>query len=135
MEIDLYQEYKNLPVPELVKVARSPWDYMPEAVAAATQILKERGITAEEIAAEEWDLAQKEMSEALARRRFGDYFSWLWELLRIDRSKEPAEKWFGLFVVLNSLFYVSRIYQGIQTMVYYVRCTDCREWKPLIFWD
>lgn len=48
-----------------VKVARSPWDYLPEAVTAAQLVLKERGITAEEIAAEEWNLAQKEMSDAL----------------------------------------------------------------------
>ncbi len=48
-----------------VKVARSPWDYMPEAVAAAELVLKERGLTADEIAVEEWNLAQKEMSDAL----------------------------------------------------------------------
>jgi len=126
MEMNFYQDYKDLPVPELVKVARSPWDYMPEAVAAATRILKERGITAEEIGAEEWNLAQKEMSEALAKKRLGDYFNWFWELLRLDRSQEPAEKWFGLFIVLYSLYYVYNLFQSMQMIVYFVRCESCR---------
>jgi len=135
MEIDFYQDYKNLPVPELVKVARSPWDYLPEAVTAATRVLKERGITSEEIAAEEWNLAQKEMSDALTRRRFGDYFNWFWELLRVDRSKEPAEKWFGLFIALYSLFYVYDLYVCMQTIVFYSRCKICTEWRYPVFWD
>jgi hypothetical protein len=135
MEMDFYEDYKNLALPELVKVARSPWDYLPEAVTAATRILKERGITAEEIAAEEWTLAQKEMSDALAKRRFGDYFDWFWELLRVDRSKEPAEKWFALFIMLYSLHYVYNLYHCTESIAYFVRCESCRGWKPLIIWD
>lgn len=59
MEPDFYRLYQDLPIPELVKVARTPSDYMPEAVKAAERILKERGIAKEEIAAEEWVIAQK----------------------------------------------------------------------------
>jgi glycosyltransferase involved in cell wall biosynthesis len=135
LEIDFYQDYKNLPVPELVKIARSPWDYLPEAVAAADRVLRERGISVEEIAAEEWNLAQKEMSDALAKRRFGDYFEWLWELLRVDRSKEPAEKWFGFFILLYSLYYVYDLYVCTQTVVFYFRCKICTEWRTPVFWD
>ncbi len=50
MEPDFYQLYEDLSVPELVKVAKTPSDYLPEAVRAAERILKERGITKEEIA-------------------------------------------------------------------------------------
>jgi hypothetical protein len=135
MEIDFYHDYKNLPVPELVKVARSPWDYLPEAVAAADRVLRERGISVEEIATEEWNLAQKEMSDALARRRFGDYFNWIWELLRVDRSKEPAEKWFGLFIVLYSLYYVYELFVCTRTIVFYSRCEICTEWRTPVFWE
>lgn len=135
MENDFYQDYKNLAIPELVKVARSPWDYLPEAVKAAELVLRERGITPEEIAAEEWVLAQKEMSDALAKRRFGDYFEWFWELLRVDRSKEPAEKWFGLFILFYSLYYVYDLYACTETIVFYSRCTSCTEWRYPVFWD
>jgi len=80
MEPDFYQEYKNLPVPELVKVARTPSEYLPEAVAAAQRILMERGITKEEIATEEWALAQKEIADGLRRGRLRDYREWIGEL-------------------------------------------------------
>ena len=93
----------------LVKVARSPWDYLPEAVTAATRILKERGITAEEIAAEEWDLAQKEMSDALAKRRFGDYFDWVRELLPTPAGEGSVsrQKPFGWALVMVQAVVVS----------------------------
>lgn len=127
MEIDLYQEYKNLPVPELVKIARSPWDYLPEAVTAATLVLKERGITAEEIAVEEWNLAQKEMSDALTRRRFGDYFDWVRELLPSSAGDGPALRpWIYIFLLGYAIFYVCNIYLIIKTVVLFARCEECR---------
>lgn len=133
MEPDFYELYKDLPVPELVKVARSPWDYLPEAVTTAQRILKERGISAEEIGAEEWKLAQKEMLEAATKRRPADYFDWLWELLRIDRSKEPVEKWFGLFLLLYGLYYMYYLYQDVRFVVFYYRCAGCQEMRSAVF--
>lgn len=128
MEIDLYQEYKNLPVPELVKVARSPWDYLPEAVAAATQILKERGITAEEIDAEEWELAQKEMSDALAKKQFGDYFNWVRELLPQSTENGPAARpWIYIFLLGYAVYYVFKVYLDIKIIVIFARCEICRD--------
>lgn len=47
---DFYQHYRDLPIPDLVKVAGTPSDYMPEAVAAAEKILRERGVTLEQMA-------------------------------------------------------------------------------------
>lgn len=128
MEIDFYQDYKNLPVPELVKVARSPWDYLPEAVTAAQLVLKERGITAEEIAAEEWNLAQKEMSDALAKRRFGDYFDWVRELLPSSAGNDRMSRpWIYVFLLGYALFYVCNIYLIIRTVVYFARCEACHD--------
>lgn len=128
MEIDLYQEYKNLPVPELVKVARSPWDYLPEAVAAATQVLNERGIPVEEIDAEEWALAQKEMSEALAKKRFGDYFNWVQELLPSSAGEGPASRpWIYLFLLAYAVYYVFKVYLNIKIFVSFARCEVCRD--------
>jgi len=136
MEIDFYQDYKNLPVPELVKVARSPWDYLPEAVAAADRVLRERGISMEEIAAEEWNLAQKEMSDALARRRFGDYFDWVKELLPSTVGEGPATRpWIFIFLLGYAIFYVCNIYLIIKTTVIFARCETCHDTGYIEFAD
>jgi hypothetical protein len=135
MEPDFYELYKDLPVPELVKVARSPWDYLPEAVTIAQRILRERGVSAEEIATEEWKLAQKEMLDAATKKRFSDHFDWFWELFQIDRSREPVEKWYGLFVVFYALYYVYNFYQGVRLVMFYFRCVDCRGMERPVFWE
>jgi hypothetical protein len=133
MEPEFYAHYKDLSVAELVKVAKSPWDFLPEAVAAAHQVLRERGVSAEEIAAEEWALAQREMLDAATKKRPGDYLDWFWELFQIDRSKEPVEKWFGLFLLLYGLYYVCYLYQGFRFVVFYYRCATCWEMRPAVF--
>src|ERR1700744_5427808 len=105
MEIDFYQDYQDLPVPELVKVARSPWDYLPEAVAAAQRVLRERGVSAEEVAAEEWNLAQQEMSDALAKDRASDYFGWLRELLPSWEENMPKKRaWIYIFLLAYAIY-------------------------------
>jgi hypothetical protein len=129
---EFYQDYKDLSVAELVRVAKSPWDYQPEAIRAAERVLRERGISAEEIAAEEWALAQNEMLEAATKKRFSDYFEWIGELFRLDGSKGPAEKWFGLFLLFYGLYYVCSLYQDVRFVVWYYRCVDCREAGPAV---
>lgn len=134
MEINFYQDYQDLSVPELVKVARSPWDYLPEAVTAAQRILRERGVSAEEIAAEEWALAQREMSDALEKDRAGDYFGWLRELLPEKVSEGLAVRpWVYIFLLLYALYYVYRIFHIIGTLVYFARCEVCRDTAGAVF--
>jgi hypothetical protein len=133
MEIDFYQDYKDLPVPELVKVARSPWDYLPEAVTAAQQILRERGISAEEIAAEEWKLAQKEMSDALTEKRFSDYFDWVRELFPSAEEGPRSRPWIYLFLLSYALYYVYNIYLVVATLAYFARCEACSHTGFAIF--
>jgi len=77
---DFYRLYQDLPLPDLVKVARTPSDYLPEAVAAAEKILRERGVTREQITAEEWVIAQKEIADGLRRGRLREYTAWIGEL-------------------------------------------------------
>lgn len=135
MEPDFYDLYKDLPIPELVKVARSPWDYLPEAVGIAERILRERGVSTEEIATEEWKLAQKEMLDAATKKHFSDYFDWVGELFQLDRFKGPAEKWFALFALVYALYYVYNLYMGVQMVVFYTRCEVCYEMKPTVLWE
>ena len=132
MKSEFYQDYRDLSVAELVRVAKSPWDYQPEAIRAAERVLRERGISAEEIAAEEWALAQNEMLEAATKKRFSDYFEWVGELFRPAGSRGPAEKWFGLFLLFYGLYYVFNLYQDVRFVVWYYRCVDCREAGPAV---
>lgn len=135
MEPEYYQLYKDLSVPELVKVAKSPWDYMPEAVTAAQRILHERGISMEEIAAEEWNLAQKEMLDAATKRRFADYFDWVGEIFRVERSMGPAEKWFGVFLLFYALYYTYDLFQGVRLVVFYLRCKECYSMVTAVYYE
>ena len=49
MNLDFYQLYRNYSNTELLKIVKQPGDYQTSAVTAATQILNERQVTAEEI--------------------------------------------------------------------------------------
>src|ERR1700742_650583 len=104
LELDYYQLYKDLPVPELVKVAKTPSDHLPEAVAAAAKGLRERGGTAEEIAAEEWAVAQKEMAAAIDRGRIHEYADSIRDLFRTDDQRKPGERWFPVILVLYAIY-------------------------------
>ena len=87
---DFYRLYQDLPLPDLVKVARTPSDYLPEAVAA--EILRERGVTRDQIATEEWALAQKEIADGLRRGRLREYTAWIGELFGGDRMTPHTDR-------------------------------------------
>ena len=126
MEPDFYDLYKDLPIPELVKVARSPWDYLPEAVTIAQQILRERGVSAEEIGAEEWKLAQKEMLDAATKKHLSDYFEWVKELFPSSEKSPRSRPWIYLFLLGYALYYVYIIYWVIANLAYFARCESCQ---------
>ena len=128
MDPDFYQQYQDLPIPELVKVARTPEDYLPEAVVAAERILRERGISREEIAAEEWIIAQKEMVDGLQKVRRRDLAGRIRELFELDRSGRPAgraERWYTAFLLFYGLYFVYTMSVSISRLVWQAHCTDC----------
>jgi hypothetical protein len=125
MELDFYRHYEDLPLPELVKIARTPSEYMPDAVKAAERILKERGITQEEIAAEEWAIAQKEMADGLRRNSRRDYAGWIGEIFGKDVLTNPSHRWFTILLVLYGLYYTYYTYAVISQLVWLSRCMQC----------
>jgi len=125
MEPDFYHQYQDLTVHELVKVARTPDDYLPEAVAAAERILRERGISREEIGVEEWLIAQKEMADGLRKeRRFG-WRAWVQDLFGRNRFGSPEERWYGGFLICFCLFYVYQMYRLISELSWLSDCKYC----------
>ncbi len=115
---DFYRLYEDLPVPELVRIARTPSDYMPEAVSAAERILKERGIAKEEIDAEEWAIAQKEMEDGINRHKRRDYAAWIGELFGRDLSSDSSETWLMAFILLYSIYYLYNIFVVIRQIAW-----------------
>ncbi len=57
MDFDFHELYKNLPTEELLKIVHQPDAYQPAAIIAATELLKTRGITQEDI-----NVAEKSLS-------------------------------------------------------------------------
>jgi hypothetical protein len=124
MEEDFYQLYQDLSVPELVKVARTPADYLPEAVVAAQRILRERGISKEEIAAEEWIIAQKEMADGLRRGRRRDYRAWIEEVFGRERLTSPSERWFVLVLLTYACYYAYTMFVIMRQLFWLFRIAD-----------
>ena len=122
---DFYGLYEELPVPELVRIAKTPSEYMPEAVKAAERILRERGITQEQIAAEEWAIAQKEMADGLRKNSRRDYAAWFGEIFGKDVLSNPAHRWLTLLLVLYGLFYTYYTYVVIVQLAWLYRCAYC----------
>jgi hypothetical protein len=118
MNPDFYQLYQNLPVPELVKVAKTPSDYMPEAVSAAERILKERGIAKEEIAAEEWAIAQEEMQAGIKKHSRRDFAASIGELFGRDLQANPSETWLMVFILLYGIYYLYNIFVVISQLAW-----------------
>ena|GEM_PF-1778061 len=124
METDFYRLYQDLPIPDLVKVARTPSDYLPEAVHAAETILRERGITKEQIAAEEWVIAQKEISDGLRRGRMREYKAWIGELFGGERITPRTDRWLTVLLVLYGCYYTYTMFVIIRQMNWFFRIAD-----------
>jgi hypothetical protein len=118
---DFYRLYADLPLPDLVKVARTPSDYLPEAVSAAERILRERGVTREQIAAEEWVIAQKEMADGLKRNSRRDYLGWLEELFGREQLMSPSERWYAGLLLVYGIYYTYSIYVTIRHLIWMAR--------------
>jgi hypothetical protein len=137
MEFDYYALYKDWPTLDLVRVARTPNDYAPDAVSVAKQILWERGVSLEEMDAAEWELAQAEMAAAIGRPRIGDYIERITEVFRPERGDGSASSppWFQLLLVCYGIYYTVNIYSIIRYMVWLHRCIDCVAAVGAIVWD
>lgn len=125
MTPDYYHDFRQLPVSDLVKIYRTPSDYLPEAVTAAGKILQERGITQEQIAEEEWAIAQQEMSDGIRKHERRDFTAWIENLFGTDLNSDPSVKWLIAFIILYALFYAYNIFIIFRQIAWVIRCIDC----------
>ena len=137
MEFDYYALYKDWSTLDLVRVARTPNDYAPDAVSVAKRILWERGVSPEEMDAAEWELAQAEMAAAIDKPRISDYIERMTEVFRPERGERsaPSPPWFKLLLICYGIYYVVNIYSIVRYMVWLRRCIDCLPDTGGIVWD
>jgi hypothetical protein len=127
MEFDYYDLYKDWSTLDLVRVARTPNDYAPDAVVVAKQILWERRVSPEEMDAAEWELAQAEMAAAIGKPRISDYIERLIDVFRPERGQasDAGPAWYTILLLFYGVYYIFNIYAAINYFVYLHRCETC----------
>lgn len=109
MAFDFYDEYKDYPNLELLKIIRNPSDYQPPAVAAASQILDERQVPVEEISALDQSLHASAEVERNKREKFARMTAKTADLFppiaQPHKEVEPS-KWVNLLLLVIAAQYV-----------------------------
>jgi uncharacterized protein YqgQ len=122
MEFDyynLYAAYSNL---ELLKIVRQPQHYQEAAVAAAAQLLQERGITEEDQQQvdEYFQSAQlkKEQKTAKVQAYKGQVADFLEPVLQPQAEINP-QKWVNIFLVVLAIQYLWTFFSNARNLVSY----------------
>jgi len=137
MEFDYYTLYKDWSTLDLVRVARTPNDYAPDAVVVAKNILKERRVSLEEMDAAEWELAQAEMAAAIGKLRITDYIERFAEEFRPERGQasETGPWWLTVLLVFYGIYYTVNMYAFIRLLFLLHRCIDCVPDVRVMVWS
>jgi hypothetical protein len=119
MSFDFYELYKDFPTAELLKIARRPEEYQPEAVEAASRRLSERVVAPEDEASvqtfyEEIELEARQKAEKLDVLK-GQAADLLLPILRPGTNVSP-QKWLNIFLLMIGLQFAWQLIQSL-TMV------------------
>lgn len=128
MNLDFYRLYKDYTNTDLLKIVKRPADYQPAAVEVATQILKERQITPEEIQfvdqyfqdIESSKRAKKEKLDSL-RNKATDFLE---PVLHPNEKVEP-NKWVNILLLVISIQYAWTLFTSIKGLINFFQCTYC----------
>jgi hypothetical protein len=120
MAFDFYDEYKDYPNLELLKIIRNPSDYQPLAVAAASQILDERQVPVEEISALDKSLHELSETERFKREKFARMTAKTADLFppiaQPHKEVEPT-KWVNLFLLVVATQYAWMLFGMIKHVI------------------
>ncbi|MEJ8819267.1 hypothetical protein [Lacibacter sp. H407] len=129
MEFDFYEQYKDYSNYDLLKIVKQPDAYQPAALAAASQILSERQVTAEEVQLandyfhniEKLAKAKKEKVDQIKTKAV-DLFE---PVLYPSEKVEPA-KWVNIFLLVIAIQYAWSLFKLIKRLVNFFQCSHCR---------
>lgn len=122
------QAYNDYSTFELLKIVKRPGTHPPEAISAATEILKTRSVTLEDLQ-ELNQYFRDQDTEAKANKdspygmkttptNFGS--------MVLDEETEPP-RWLNILILLMALHYAWTLYITAKQLIYYLECDDCNE--------
>jgi hypothetical protein len=121
MDFDFYKQYKSYSNTELLKIVRRPVQYQAAAISAATKILAERQITAEELRFVDQYLkgidvaaiAKQEKISAL-KDKSTDFF----ESVLNPGEKVDPKKWVNILLLALGIQYAWALYGTVRLLIY-----------------
>lgn len=128
MNFDFYQLYKDYSNADLLKIVKQPGDYQTSAITAATQILKERQVTAEEIQfiddyfhdIESSARIKKEKIETI-KTKAADFFE---PVLHPSEKVEP-NKWVNMLLLVIAIQYAWTLFKTAKELINFLHCNYC----------
>lgn len=125
---DLYRVYSNV---ELLRIISCADEYQPEAVNAASLILKDRDVTDEDLAEAEQFFADKKAKAEIIEAYKNKAKDFLQPIVQPTADVRPG-KWLNILLLLVALDYLWVLYHAIRDVVLYLRCDNC-EFDPVSF--
>lgn len=119
------QAYSDYSTFELLKITKRPGNLPRAAVDAATEILKTRSVTLEDLVA--LNLYFREQDKA-ARKKEANYglntTSTNFDSMLPAEAAEPP-KWLPILILLMVLYYGWTLYSTAQALLFHLECKDC----------
>jgi hypothetical protein len=128
MNFNFHEQYKDYSNIELLKIVRKLNEYQPEAVEAATSLLKEREISETDIQQVDAYFNEIEAKAKLKSEKLNSYTEkaadFLQPIIKPGPEVKPA-KWLNILLLFIGLDYAWTFYNSIKRFVYFSRCDDC----------
>lgn len=118
---DLYRVYSNV---ELLRIISRADEYQPEAVNAASLILKDRDVTDEDLAEAEQFFADKKAKAEIIEAYKSKAKDFLQPIIQPTADVKPS-KWLNILLLLVALDYLWVLYHAVRDVVLYLRCDHC----------
>ncbi|GEP95512.1 hypothetical protein [Chitinophaga cymbidii] len=124
MNFDFYEQFREYPNVELLKIIAQPGNYQPQAVEAASRILQDRNVTVEETeeAAQYFGEVQAKEEKMMAYKEKAKDF--LQPVIQPEATIQPA-KWLKILLLLVLLDYLWVLYDAARDLVLFLRCEYC----------
>ncbi|HEY0067224.1 MAG TPA: hypothetical protein VGB46_07675 [Flavisolibacter sp.] len=122
------QAYNDYSTFELLKIAKRPGNHPPEGVSAATEILKTRSVTLEDL--QELNQYFRDQDNAAKANKDSPYglktTPTNFGSMVLDEAAEPP-KWLNILILLMALHYAWTLYITAKQLIFYLECDDCSE--------
>lgn len=125
MNFNFYDQYKGYSNVELLRIISRTDEYQPEAVEAASLVLKDRNVTEEDMAeAEQFFADEREKAEKLAAFK-DNVKDFLQPIVQPEEGIKPA-RWLNIVLLLVVVDFLWVLYRAVNDMISRGKCADCQ---------